>query len=455
MRIVIAGAGEVGRDLARSLNARGDGVVLIDRDADILAEAEEGLDVQGIRGDSAWRSVLARAAAGSADAVVAATGSDDANMLSAALAKGMGARVTVARVDDPGFYQVDDGVEQDILGVDYMLCSTRLVAAQLLLEMLRTSAVHAIGSCFGRLQVAMWRVGERPPLHGAVPDRLGLPKGVFPRAVVRDGQVRGVEQISRLELGDLLLMAGGPGAMGAAVPYLEGRGGGRRLVIVGGTPLGALLARLQARSGWRVDLVDHDAGRCRDLAAEVEGVRVIRGDATDAAFLRDARLAEADAVVAVTLHEEVNLLVSLLVRQEAPAGRSPPTYMAVRRPGYVELCGRLGLQGAASTYQVLANAMVEAIAPSGLVASQPLPDTAWSLAEIRLPKGLHQGTCLDDLPLPPGTLPLGVVADHQVCAPRPDLELRGAEQLVVIAPTRDVARIARAVAGVRGGEAAS
>ena len=96
MRVVVAGAGEVGRFLAGLLSARGADIVLIDSDPDALAAAEAELDVLTLLGDIGHRGVLRKAEVARADGFLAVSGSDTANILRAAMAKTQGAGVTVA-----------------------------------------------------------------------------------------------------------------------------------------------------------------------------------------------------------------------------------------------------------------------------------------------------------------------------------------------------------------------
>jgi trk system potassium uptake protein TrkA len=450
MRITVAGAGEVGRYLAGLLSRRGDDVVLLDRRPDALALAEEDLDVQVLAGDVAYRGVLARAEVPRSDAFIAVTGSDDANMLAAALARSMGARVAVARVDQPDFYEVGGGVERGVLGVDYVLCTTRLACAELLTRIARTQASYAHSFAAGRVQVGLWPVTHGLPAHGAVPVDLTVNDGAVLGGVIRDGFFRRPEEIARLEEGDLLLLAGEPEAVSASATRLVGRRGRDRHLVVGGSELGALIAGVLASRGLRVDLIDRDPVRCRELATELPKVTLLLGDATDLGFMKDIRFDESEGVVSVTHQEEVNLLTSMLVRQlESPAVRGVPhAWVSVHRPGYAELCRRLGIEGTTSSFEVLSRAILEAIAPPGVVASDGLPGSAWAVVDVRLAPALVPGLAVADLPLPGGAVPLAVARATASLTPRPELELAGGDNLILACPEREIGALALALRGL-------
>ncbi|MFH1462860.1 MAG: NAD-binding protein [Pseudomonadota bacterium] len=455
MKIIIAGAGEVGRHLAGLLSRRGDDVVLLDRRPAPLALAEEELDVQILAGDVTFRSVLARAEVPGSDAFIAVTGSDEANMLAAALARGMGARIAVARVDQPDFYLVGGGLERDVLGVDHVLCTTRLACAELLTRIASTQASFAHSFAAGRVQVGLWPVAHGDPACAAIPAQLGVREGAVLGGVLRDGFFRRPEEIPRTEEGDLLLLAGEPEAVDAGARQLVGRRGRDRHLVVGGSELGALVAGVLAARGLRVDLIDRDPARCRELAAELPQVKVLLGDATDPAFMKDIRFDECEGVVSVTHQEEVNLLTSMLVRQlDNPAVRGTPhAWVSVHRPGYADICRRLGIEGTTSSFEVLSRAILEAVAPPGIVASEALPDSAWSVVDARLAPALVPGLTVADLPLPGGAVPLAIGRGTASLTPRPERELAGGDNLILACPTRELRSLSTALRGVAAGEA--
>lgn len=454
MRIVIAGAGEVGRHLAGRLSRKGVDIVMIDRDAAALAAAEEGLDVRVMAGDATWRSVLRRAEVDGAQAVVAVTGSDTANMVVAALGRSLGAHTSVARVDTPGFHDTLTGSEQGVLGVDHIFCTSRLTGAKLLTLVARASAHAMYAFAAGALHVALMRVTARHAIVGRTPNTLPLEPGALLGGVVRDAFLRPAREVPRVEPGDLLLLAGPPSPLAGSLSALEGRRDKQRVVVIGGSDTGALVAGTLAGRGVRVDLVERNAQRCFELAAELPDVNVLRGDATDLPFLQDIRLGEAEGVVAVTNAEEVNLLATLLVQQmdRPPGVPAPHTWAAVHRPGYAELSRRAGVEGTVSSFEVLSRAVLESIVASGLVHRVDLAGLAWSVVHLRLPDPVVEGLVLDDVPLPAGMVPLGVVHGCHAVVPRSGLPLRGGADLVLACPTREIEAAVRCVRGLaRGG----
>ncbi|MBA3548224.1 MAG: NAD-binding protein, partial [Nannocystis sp.] len=159
MRVVIVGTGEVGRHLAHSLQHEAE-LILIDSDAQALLAAEENIDALSLVGDATHRRVLARAEVGRADLLIAVTPIDAVNLVCAALGRSMGARQVVARVDDPDFFVTDLGFERGVLGVDAVLCASRLVSVELLRMLAGVRALQVVPVAAGLVHVATHALGE-------------------------------------------------------------------------------------------------------------------------------------------------------------------------------------------------------------------------------------------------------------------------------------------------------
>ena len=100
MKIVIAGAGEVGSHLARMLNANKHDIVVIDSDPKLLIDVSNVADVVTIEGDCTTFAVLKRASVRKCDLFIAVNNEENVNVLAAVIAKQLGAKKTIARIDN-------------------------------------------------------------------------------------------------------------------------------------------------------------------------------------------------------------------------------------------------------------------------------------------------------------------------------------------------------------------
>ena len=134
MRILVVGDGKVGHTLAEHLTAEGHDVVMIDRDEEVLQHCEDTLDVLCIRGNGANAKTLIEADVAQADIVIAATASDETNMLCCLVAKRLGAKYTIARIRDPE-YTESLTMLQNKLDIDQVINPERATAQEHILDL--------------------------------------------------------------------------------------------------------------------------------------------------------------------------------------------------------------------------------------------------------------------------------------------------------------------------------
>jgi trk system potassium uptake protein len=440
MRIVIIGAGEVGRHLGRSLQHEAE-LILIDIDPRELAEAEEGLDALTLVGDGTHRSVLRRAEVGRADLVIAVTPDDSTNLVTAALAADLGAARTVARVDDPAFYDTDRGIEVGVLGIEAVLCASRLVGVELLRMLAAIRAQQVLPCAAGLVQIASHVIGGDSPLLARSRARAtSWPEPI--RAIVRAGQLRAVAEIEHAEQGDVALMAAGPLVLLELLHHLTPASGSLRSTIVGGGDVGVQLASLLGPRDLLDRLIERERPRCWALAEQLHDVQVLHGDGTNIAFLREEQVGRADALLAVTGSDEANLMTSLLAHELGV----DHVFALVHRPGYAGVYSHLGVSGTVSPHETIAQ-VIHSLLPRGtIVARHSLDELAVDVVELRF---ATEGLRLADIPLPPGTIPLAI-AGREVRAPRPRSTLALDDVLVVALPGGRVATLERNLRRLRG-----
>ncbi len=397
MKVVILGAGDVGRFVAHELSRIGHDVVLVDCDPEALREADERADVLTLRGDVTHRSVLRSAGVSDAALVVAVTGTDETNVVAAGLASSLGARRTTARVDDPAFFETTAGVEQGVLGVQQILCASRLVADELVRLVVHLDTEYVGHFAGNSVQVASLSVNRCRRALGRAPRTIdtGTPAAIA--GVVRDGILRHPSAVDRLEDDDALLLAGRPHHVLAAAAELRGPGDRKRAIVVGGGDVGSQVAERLALFCERVMIVDHDSRRCEDLARALDRVNVVHGDGTSIAILQDEHAEAADVAVSATRADEVNLMSALMMRDLGV----PDVFALVHRPGYADVYAHLGVRGTAGAHDALLQVIRRGLPGAGILGRESLTGSRHELLEILLPGELPQGLRVADLPLPP------------------------------------------------------
>lgn len=442
MKIIVAGAGETGMEVASRFARLQHDVVLVEIDEEALALANEALDVMTLEGNATHRTVLRNVGTANAQAFVALTTSDTDNIVSAGLAKQMGAKVSIARVDDPEFYQTQRGTERGLLGIDAILCATRLAAAELL-GLLIGVEINYVGSFASyALRSALVPMYPDSPLHGKSPKYIALGENVRLGGIVRDGFLRSLVEIPRIETDDSLLLVGHSDAFFDAMPSLMPEVIHRRAMIVGGGDIGAILAQALSKRLNRVELIERHRHRAELLSEQLPDVTVLHGDARQASFLRDLHIENVSYLLAVTADDEINLLVSLLARQLGV----PQVFSLLRQPGHTELFRNLGIKGVAGAFEILANAVQEVSIVSGLVRSVPIPGTAYLLVEWRLPSSHNvatQALNVADLPLDAGINLVGLTCGDEAQVPKPETSIAKGVTLLISTPKKQLRELSK------------
>ncbi|MCO4763444.1 MAG: Trk system potassium transporter TrkA [Myxococcales bacterium] len=449
MRVVIIGAGDVGTFLAKALSHEGAEVIVIDRKPAALDRVEEQADVLTLLGDATHWSTLQAADVSKADITLALTSSDDANVVSAAIANSLNAPRTVARVDDPNFYRTQSGVEANVLGINAAICASRLVSTELLRQVRRVDAEYVGHFAGDAVQIAQVRLAEGAPVLGQAAAQLKIDDNAWVAGVVRDMVLRPPEEIARLEVDDHVLLAGSHQAMGEAIRDVSGARHNRRIVIVGGGDVGYQVASTLVQSEGRVQIIEVDLERCHVLAEALPKVNIIHGDGTNIAVLQDEQIDTADFMLSVTRADEVNLMASLMA---ADLG-VPWTLSLVHRPGYTEVYSHLGIHGTAGSHEQILRTVKWLLPPRGPLAREELPVCTHELVEHQLPSAIHRGVRLGDLALPPDAVAVALVRGATCLQPRAALALEPFDHIIVAAPASSMALLERRIRTPgRGGE---
>src|SRR5215210_7421626 len=154
MRVIVIGAGDVGRHIATTLSAERHDVTVVDQDAERVAALRSELDALVVAGNGASPKVLADLGAADADLVCGVTQSDEANIIAALAGHQIGAKRTVARVRDADYFGKDESFARDVLGIDFVVHPERATAEDLAEAIVLPGAVHVEHFGDGRISIA-------------------------------------------------------------------------------------------------------------------------------------------------------------------------------------------------------------------------------------------------------------------------------------------------------------
>ncbi|WP_018259148.1 Trk system potassium transporter TrkA [Halomicrobium katesii] len=313
MRVIVVGAGEVGRSIAANL-ADGHDVVVVERDAELVEELTYSLDVLAIEGDGTKLDVLREAGVEEADMLIASTDIDETNIVACGAAKAISDAFTIARVKRRDLLETWQNTNR-AFDVDFMV-SSDLLTAEAIFRISGVPGAQDVDTFAGGIvRMAEFEIDEDSPVTGqSVRDADRYASLTF-AALFRDEAVIIPTGDTVIEIGDRVVVIGSPDSIGdfaTDTVCADEESGADSVVIVGGSKIGFQVARLFEEHGYYPQLIERDEDRARELAEQLPNTTVLQSDATDSEFLLEERVDEADVVAAALESDEKNLLVSLL-----------------------------------------------------------------------------------------------------------------------------------------------
>ncbi|MEZ4279646.1 MAG: Trk system potassium transporter TrkA [Myxococcota bacterium] len=315
-RFVIMGAGEVGRYLARSLSASGHAVTLIDSDPAKQRMIEERLDVAFVLGNGTHVPTLEAAGIAGCDLFVASSSSDEANLAASLLAKTLGAPHTVVRVATAEDVTRYGRIYERTFQADLLLSTQLLTTTRVRNLVLGYNTIEIEYLAGGALQIRRTAVEADSRLAERSLAEADLPKDCLVLAFISNGRVIVPTGADRPSVGDDVLVIGTP----KAIDEVERRASrhSRQLglvVVAGGGATGHAVVSNLAGRVKQLKLIELDRSRAEALAVEFPEYDIIHGDATDLSVLASEGVADAHAFIALTGHDEANLMACLLAQE--------------------------------------------------------------------------------------------------------------------------------------------
>ncbi len=317
MKIIIIGDGKVGYSLAETLSKEDNDVTIIDKNPEALKKASEYLDVMCIRGNGVSTSILLEAGVKEADLLIAATTSDEMNMVCCLTAKKLGASHTIARIRDPEYANELSDIKRE-LGLDMVINPEQAAAAEIARLLRFPSAVNIEPFAKGKVELVELLATPDMPIVGMklknIPERISC--GVLIGAVIREEQMIIPNGDFEIRQGDTLYIIGRPSnvfnfckQIGRCTLKI------RNVMVVGGGRVAYYLAQALKLTDMKVKIIEINRDRCLQLSEILPDTLIINGDGTDSNFLQSENLGDMDALVSVTGRDEDNLLTALSAKQ--------------------------------------------------------------------------------------------------------------------------------------------
>lgn len=322
MKIIIAGAGEVGFHLAKLLSFESQDITLIDNNKSNLIIAENQLDIKTIEGDSACISVLKEANVQNCDLVVSLTTSETTNFTTCFLAKQLGAKRTIARISNSEFIEGNKEIDFSSIGIDELISPESLATEEIKLLVHESAFTNSHDFEDGILKMMGVKLEKNAPFVGkTVMESASVFPGVhfMPIAIKKENS-----DTTIIPRGDTVF------SQGDQVYFITNEKGLKELydligtekqnidniMILGAGRIGSKLAKELSNEGLNVKIIEINSEKANHFVEEVKNVMMLNVDGRNVDLLVEENLENMDAFIATTGNSETNIMSCLMAKSK-------------------------------------------------------------------------------------------------------------------------------------------
>ncbi|HBS50725.1 MAG TPA: Trk system potassium transporter TrkA [Rhodobacteraceae bacterium] len=449
MKVIICGAGQVGWQIARHLSGEQNDVTVVDSNADLVRRATETLDVQGIAGFASYPDILDRAGARDADMIIAATYSDEVNMVTCQVAHSVfGVNRKIARLRAQSYLTAiySDLYRRDHLPIDVVISPEREVASAALGRLAAPAAFDSESFMGGRAQLLGVSLDEDCPVV-STPLRqltdLFSTLRVIVVGVRRDGTLFAPEPGDQLFVGDeCYIFCHADDVPRAMEVFGKTQKAQERVVVVGGGNVGLSVAKALETGKHRIraKVIERLRSQAEIAAEALERTIVLHGDGLDAALLREAGIARADAMLAVTDDDKTNMLAAVRAKAEG----CPYAIALINDPTLIPLMAPLGIDAYINPRATTVSSILRHIRHGRVRQVYSVGDAEAEVIEAEvLSTSPMAGQRLRDIDFPEGALVGAVMKGEKVLRPEGKLRIEEKDVVVIFAMAADVPEVER------------
>ncbi|MFK7995687.1 MAG: Trk system potassium transporter TrkA [Granulosicoccus sp.] len=469
MKIIVLGAGQVGQSVARSLAAEQNDLVVVDTDIDALKHLEEVEELQTVVGYASHPEVLKEAGAEDADMIIAATDSDETNIVAVQIAYSLyRTPQKIARIRSAEYAREKDLFKNDNIPIDTIISPEQLITDHVERIIEHPGAIQVVDFAGGRVRLVGVRAQEGAPMDGWPLSHLTqLLNNIDTRVVAvyrgskdksddkssigtsrgRNEKKRGGARSDIHEFAEKSIIPDGKTVIHSDdVIFFMGKREDtikvmaqfhhdevrcKRIMIAGGGNIGLLLAR-KLEERYEVKLVEMNPKRAQHLASMLGETQVHTGDAADLDLMKKEYIEAMDVYCALTNDDEANILSAMLAKKKG-AGK---VMSLINRPAYVDLIEDGMIDVAISPQQITIGALLTLTRRGDVIAVHSLrrgeAEALEGVAKGDLETSKLVGRCISDISLPESASIGVVVRGDKVMIAHHDLMIESEDHLILL-----------------------
>ena len=441
MKIIILGAGQVGRTAAYHLSREeANDVTVVDLDEDVLRDLQDRLDIRTVSGNAASPRILEAAGIAGTDILVALTNSDEINMLACQIAWTLyRTPKKIARVRSADYTERDKLFSENGVAVDVWISPEQLVTEYVARLIRYPGTLQVLDFADGRVRLVGIRALQGGPLVGQALRTLRehIPSAdARVAAIYRAGKSVKPEAETVIEDGDEVFFIAARDDIRVVMKELRREEApARRVVIAGGGNIGLRLASaLEGKN--QVKLIERDGKRARRVSELLNRTIVLHGDAADEELLLEENIDNTDVFAALTNSEEANILSAMLAKRLG----AHKVMALINKPSYAELIESGSIDVAISPQSVTIGSLLAHVRRGDVVRVHSLRRGAAEALEIVVHGDADSskviGRCIEDIALPGGTTLGAVVRGEEVIIAHHDTTVQPDDHLILFLTDR-------------------
>jgi trk system potassium uptake protein len=441
LKVLILGAGQVGRTAAAHLAREPDNqVTVVDSNEAVLRELQSRIDVRTVAGNGSYPAVLEAAGIADTDMLVALTSSDEVNMVACEIAHALYRTPTkIARIRAPEYTTQERLFADGALAVDVWISPEQLVTEYIERLIRNPGALHVVDFADGRVRLVGMQARKGGLLVG---QQLRTLRDHMPNAeariaaIYRDGRFIEPGGETIVEEGDeIFFVAARDNIQRMMSEITRAEEKVRKVVIAGGGNIGFRLARLLEKD-YHVKLVERDAERARRVSERLDGTIVLNGDAQDEELLIEENIDGTDVFAAVTNSEEANVLSAMLAKRLG----ARKVLALVNRPSYGELMENRSIDITVSPQTVTIGSLLAHVRKGDVVRVHSLRRGSAEALEtvVHGPRERSRvvGRRIEELDMPNGASIVAIVRGDRVVIAHHDTQIENEDHVIMFLSDR-------------------
>jgi len=432
MRIIIIGAGRIGRSLAKSLTGENHKVFLIEVNEEKASRVDEKLDVKVVIGNGADPDILKGVGIEQADLVLAVTTSDETNLVVCALSGALGAKRRIARVRSKALSDVLNEVGYNQFQINEII-NPDLVAARSIVKAIETPGTKEVADfAEGRILLRVFEVPSSSPLCGLKISEFkdeDFPWPFLIVAIIRNGSVLIPGGDTSIQSSDRIYVLLPAPSLGEFLTFVDPAiRRPKKAVIYGATFTGEHVAKSLAKNIPEIILLEENTELAEDIAERLENVRVINGSGSEADILREAGVEAADVFIATSKNDPSNLISSVLAKKMGVK----TTIITTQQPDYMAIMDALDVDVIINPHVLAVEQILHLVRGKGISSVAKLLECETEVLEFVTEAGAPVTKApIKDLKFPKNSIVGAVYQGAEIVLAKGDTQIKEGDKVIV------------------------